>query len=850
MSSFTGTRTGARAAAFAMLLCSTAMPAFAQDVAPAADAEADIIVTGQRAAERRSVERKRDANVVQDSVAGTEVGRLPDQNVAEAVRRLPGVTVANDQGEGRYVVIRGTDPNLANVTINGQTAPAPEPEGRQVKLDDIPSSLIGSVDVIKTLTADRDANAIAGQVDINTLSAFDRTGSFLYARGAYGLSDLNGRNPWEVDATAGTRFGDLGVVVSGNYSRRPIESQNFQGSSNWRNVGGFIVPDDFRLRDYNLTRTRYGGVANFDYRPSNALSLYARFLYSVFNDNETRDHTRIEIPTTITGQTATTGTFSGRGTVFVSRRIENDSTFTANLGGTFGAPGDFQVAVAGTYSRAIKTDPLRSEFSFRTGSTAITGNVYDLTDPLFIVNRGPQAFLPATYAGYRVNYDRRRAVEELYQGRIDFTLPIGLGDDSAFQFGLKYIQRDKSNNRDFEQYNLSGATNLLTSGAAITTPLYLYDGRYNFGPRINYDLAQAYYTVTNPGARTFDAAASVGNSLVNDYIVNETIYAGYAMATLRLGDLTIIPGVRVEHTDGDFQAKTITAASTAAQGFNVAGGRNYTDVFPSVNVRYDATDAIVLRGAVTTAIGRPNYSQLAPYVQVDVGANTVSLGNANLRPLKAVNADLSFEWYLPGRGVFAVAGFYKHISDPIFVGGFTQSGTYGGVALTNAAITQPINADTAEIYGVEFNLQLPFSFLPAPFSGFGVNLNYTRTGGESSGIPIPGRTQNARNYLQSRDVASAQVYYEYGPLAVRFAYSYRSAYLDAVGATPALDQYTAGHDQLDARFSFALQPQAVLFIEGSNLTDSPWRRYLGNPRQVIENERYSYTVRAGLQLAF
>lgn len=844
------------AALCAMLLSSTAAPALAQDQTPAGDAATDvtadegqaIVVTGQRAAERRAVDKKRAADTIQDSVAANDVGKLPDQNVAEAVRRIPGVSVANDQGEGRYVVIRGVDPNLANVTINGQAAPAPEPEGRQVKLDDIPSSLIGSVDVVKSLTADRDANAIAGQVDINTLSAFDRKGFFAQARGAYGEYDLNKKHPYEGDATVGGRVGDFGIVASGNYSRRPIASENTQGSANWRVINGNLVPDDFRIRSYNLTRTRYGGVLNLDWRPSDDIKLFARTLYSVFKDNETRDQTRIEIPAAITGQTATTGTFNGRGTVFVRRRIEDDNTFTGEFGGHIGLGGP-AIDFAATYSRAIKTDPLRSEFSFRTPNNAITGNVYDTSEFLFIVNRGTQAFVPATYQGFRVNYDKRRAEENLYQGRVDLTVPLdSLGDGSSIKVGGKYIQRDKTNNRDFQQYNLATSTNLDSSGAAITSPLSTYDGRYLFGPRINYDLAQAYYTATNPGARTLDAAGSLGNSLVNDYEVNEKVYAGYAMAVVKVDRLTVIPGVRVEHTKDDVSGKNFTTASTATQGFNIFAGNSYTDWFPGLNVRFDATDRFVVRGGATTSIGRPNYSQLAPYVQIDTGANTVNQGNPNLKPLKAKNLDLSLEYYLPGHGVLSVAGFYKHIDDPIFSAFTLMSGTFGGIAFTNAGVTQPVNADAAEIFGVEFNVQAPLSFLPSPLDGFGVNLNYTRTGGQSYGVP--GHAGAADNFLQSQNVASAQLYFEKGPFAARIAWSYRSKYLDTVGSDVMHDQYTADHEQYDARISFAVIPQVVLFAEGSNLSDSPWRRWVGKPSQMIENERYGAAYRGGVQLAF
>ena len=216
---FGNTLTGASAAALA---CALASPAAAQD-APAqagttqqaAPAEGDIVVTGQRAAELRSIQLKKQADSVTETVVADDVGKLPDQNVAESVKRLPGLSVANDQGEGRYVIIRGVNPNLVNVTVNGMTQPAPEPDGRQVKLDDIPSALIAAVTISKSLTADQDANAIGGAVDIRTLSAFDRKEHlFVQARGQVGEYSLNKKHPWEFDLQVGARSSTFGAIGS------------------------------------------------------------------------------------------------------------------------------------------------------------------------------------------------------------------------------------------------------------------------------------------------------------------------------------------------------------------------------------------------------------------------------------------------------------------------------------------------------------------------------------------------------------------------------------------------------------------------------------------------------------
>ncbi len=826
-------------------------------------AEADIVVTGSRAAERRALQAKRASLVIQDTLNSNDVGKLPDQNVAEAVRRLPGVSVANDQGEGRYVIIRGGNPNLANVTLNGQTAPAPEPESRQVKLDDVPSSLIGSVDVVKTLTADRDANAIAGQVDINTLSAFDRPRTFAYGRAATGVNNLNGRSPFEGEATVGSTFGDrrFGIVVAGNYSTRPIASENNQGSANWvvnGSTGGVTVPDDFRLRDYNLTRKRYGAVVNLDWHPTPNIQLFARGIYSKFKDSETRDQFRVEIPTGsafgvtpvvasfLTGATTTGGSFSrARGTRFIRFRNEDSDTLTFQGGGRFDL-GPIHLDTEITYARAKKTDPLRSEFQFRSSSTAFAGT-YDISNNSVNVALTAPAYNAAIYPFRSFNLDTRRAIEDLWQGRFDLTIPVAvLGDDSSIKLGAKYLHRHKTNNRDFQNF-LAGAGTFSLASIANVDPLYLYRGRFQFGPRVPYSAGVAFLAA-NPTASIYDAAGSIGNSLVADYDITEKIYAGYAMATLKFGQVTLIPGVRVERTEGRYSAKRITATSTVADGFNVFGNSSYTDVFPGINARWDAFDRLVLRGAVTTAIGRPDYNQLAPTVAVDTGANTVTLGNANLRPLKSTNYDASAEYYLPGQGIVSVAGFYKDIRSPIYTQGSIASGTFGGVALTNALVTQPINATSARIYGVEVNLQAQFTFLPAPFDGLGIGVNYTRTEGQARGVS--GRAGDVPLFLQSKNVFNAQLFYEKGRVAMRVAYSRRSAYLDTLGVNAATDQFTDANGQLDLRGSFEIIKQVTLYAEATNVTNAPWRRYVGFRNQLIENEQYSYTVKGGVQVAF
>jgi TonB-dependent receptor len=876
------TKTTGQPAAYRMLLAASLAAIAASQAAPAWAAEADqatptaptaeddaIVVTGQRTAELRALQIKERSIQVQETLVADDVGKLPDQNVAEAVKRLPGLSVANDQGEGRYVIIRGVNPNLVNVTVNGQTQPAPEPEGRQVKLDDIPSAMIAAVTVTKSLTPDQDANAIGGSVDIRTLSAFDRSQDFFFAgRGEYGRYDMNGKHPWSVDGQVGAKFGankEFGIVVSGNYSKRPIESENFQGSTLFDSNGR---PDQYGLRDYNLTRERTGVVVNLDYHPSDAVKLYLRGTYSKFTDHETRDQNRVDSLPTVTNAAGvvtrgySSGTTSGsfinaRPSILIRLRNEDDNTKSISGGGAFKTGGGGQLDVSAAWARAIKNDPLRSEFNFRGNTTArpagrsISGT-YDVTSSPYLFTDT----FATDYSLNSVNYDRRHAQEDLWQVRADYSMPLGFGDDSTIKVGVKYLNRHKVNDRNILAYTGASAFTLAASGAAYTGDNNFYDGRYVFGPRINYAAAQAYATA-NPGLLTTNVSSTVGNSLANDYDVREKIWAGYVMGTFTWGQFTLVPGVRIEHTEDNTQAKTFTIGTTLANSssttlaFNTFGKKNYTNITPGVNLKYEASDHLIVRGAATTSIGRPNYADLAPFVSVDSTASptAVLLGNPALKPYKAWNLDAAIEYYLPNKGVISVGAFYKHLDDPIYsVGRTITGGSFAGQTFATALVTQPINVDKAEIYGVEFNVIYQFDFLPGPLAGLGVSANLTLVDGHGEGLAS--RAGQFPLFFQSKTVGNAQLTYEKYGITARVAYSYRSKYLDTLGTDATQDQYTDNNGQLDARIGYEVIPGAEVYVEGTNLTDTPWRRFIGVKSQLVERERYDASYRVGLQLKF
>ncbi len=813
-----------------------------------------VEVIGRRAADRLAIDDKRYADGQVDAIRSDDVGRLPDQNVAEAVRRLPGVTTVNDQGEGRYLTVRGVSSDLLNVTLNGQTAAAPEPESRQVKLDDIPSALIGAVTVSKTLTPDMDANAIAGQVNIETLSAFDRNRTFGSVRGAYGYYDLNASNPFEVDASWGGVFGpekQFGVVLAVNHSDRQLGSQNIQNPGDWIEVEGQVVPEGLDIRQYDTHRRRSGAVANFEWRPNENTQLFLRTLYSQYQDSESRNTFAIEFDEDgISPDSATSGTFvDAEAERALRSRTEETSTITVSTGGTFKFD-QSELTVEGTYSQADKDDPNRDEWGFVqegiTGSYLLGGDTYTVTPD------GGDAYDPSLFEPDFYEPESRSAVEDLYQVRADYLMPLDIGVGSDLQFGVKYIDREKYNdvNGRALEYDDGPLTMADVSNRSIAS---VFDGRYRLGPVINRDLADAYLAA-NPGEFEEDEAGTLSASLAGDFLIEEKITAAYVMTRLRFGDITLIPGVRVERTESSYAANSFELEDASLdQDFNSFGGDTYTDWFPSVNLRYDIGDNLVIRAAATRAIGRPNYEALAPFVAIEDASGAepeVTAGNPELQPLYSTNLDLSVEYYVGNRGVLAAAVFHKKIKNPIYETTLSgQEGSFGGLDLVNAEVSSWDNADEATLSGLELNAQYELSFLPSPFDGFNVGANVTFVDSEANGLPTRDDTLPLLN--QSDRIASAQLSYEKYGFSARLAYTYRSAQLNEASQDgPEGDNYFDDFRQWDLKLGYAFNPKLSVFLEGSNINDAPLRTYLGSRNRLGEKEIYGWSVRTGLQYTF
>src|SRR5215472_13124952 len=261
----------------------------ADEQLPVASENLQVLVTAPRASgEAEAVNRERTADNILQVLPADVIRSLPNANMADALGRLPSVTIERDEGEGKYVQIRGTEPRLANLTIDGVNIPSPEAGIRQIKLDTIPADLVESVEINKTLQANMDADGIGGSVNLVTKTAGERPTMNFSGMGGY-TPILGGRGVVETTGTLGQRFGSdkkFGLLVGGSYDWNGRGIDDIEPVPDLATVGaqqGRIF-DSMDVREYRYYRSRWGLTGSADYKLAEGSNIYIRGLYSDFHN--------------------------------------------------------------------------------------------------------------------------------------------------------------------------------------------------------------------------------------------------------------------------------------------------------------------------------------------------------------------------------------------------------------------------------------------------------------------------------------------------------------------------------------------------------------------------------------
>jgi TonB-dependent receptor len=826
-----------------------------------------VLVTGQQANLASAISRQRASDTVETVLTRDAIGQFPDQNVAESLRRAPGINVLNDQGEGRFVTVRGLGPNLNASSINGARVPAPESDVRSVALDVLPSELVESIEIKKTLTPDMDADTIGASIEINTTSAFDLEKPYFSATAEGSYNNLNEKvSPKGAIDFATTLSDKFGISGGFSYYRREFSTDNVEMDGWDETDDGVAYADTVEFRDYDVRRSRIAGSLSIDFKPTDNTSLYVRGLHSRFEDQEYRKSLILEMDEEPSSGGADTATFlSDDGEIVAIRdvkdRFEAQTITSIVFGGeTFAGPWTFTYQGSYSVSQEKETDsldPTAFERGFEDpGEFGITFDYADLKRPAFMITEGADIFYdPEEYEFDSIDrVVRGHAKDEEWSGKLDIKREFSLSEGALeLQAGGKVRLRRKTYDLTAEIYD--GFDGDFTLADVLGAQTY---GLADLEPQPDGRAVRSFFQA-NQGLFELDDFDTELESNVEDFAVEENIFAGYAMAQYDNGSLRVIGGVRMEHTRNNISGNFVEVLEEGAELDGevleddmlfitpTSFKRRYTDWLPSLNLRYEAQNDLVFRAAVSRSVVRPNIEDLAPRFTIeenDDGEREGEFGNPDLKPYRAWNFDLSAEWYFGNNAVLQGGFFYKRISDFIVRRQFEDI-TFNGLFANEAEI--PVNGENAEVKGFEASYQQSFTFLPAPFDGLLLSLNYTYTDakGEIEGrtIPLPASAKHTVN---------AVIGYDKGPFSLRVAGTYRDSYLDELGDGPDEDRYVRDHFQIDVSVKYRVTENFQIFAEFVNVNDAEFVAYQKGPGRdrLLQYERYSWTSKFGVKATF
>jgi TonB-dependent receptor len=695
-----------------------------------------VVVTGSRPiqeSDRAALNVQRNAPALVSVLSADEAGRLADQNIADALSRLPGVAIEKDQGQARYVNLRGQPRRWVNVSIDGLNIVSPE--GRDTRYDNIPTAIASQIVVNKAVTPDMPGDSVAGNVDIRTRSAFDYRGRRITGNLQLGRLDLGGGREIDTSLVVADKFfdGKLGLLAQASFYERKMITDNWETDPYLR-PGGTILgatalsgidrrpgsetrrwAREYENKPYRLTRGNISGSIRADWRPTDTDKLFFQSVYSQFTDVELRnnyifrlDNGATNTPATACPSVTAPQTTSGvndicngntpkLGTVYGARLSANFRTgdikeyiLTNTIGGQHALLG-WDLAWRVNFTETEDGQDLIGTPSFESPATVTSRptvaydftNVANNTVRLFRTNLTgtvrSQGTAVTNIDDFPLNFLDVLAAEggdltSAWTAKVDVTRDIqAFGLDTSVKLGGLYTTRAKK--RRLTQYRATAAN---FTAAGVPLPTYndiaindAFQGRYALGYTFRYYSSDAVANlVASSKARNIGAFVDGSGEF---YDVQEDILAAYAMATVKTGWGSVVFGGRVERTENTSTALPQIGASRVLTTLS----NDDTAFYPSIHINYDITDEMKFRFSINTGASRPDFDELAPNFSIDDAPNTISGGNPDAKPEKATGFDAYFEYYIKPQGYLQVGYFFKSITDALF----TQQTTFGSTVL-------------------------------------------------------------------------------------------------------------------------------------------------------------------------
>ena len=811
-----------------------------------------IVVTGSiLSAQQDSIALKREASNLTDIAASDAVGRFPDQNAAAALSRLPAVAVQRDQGQERYIQVRGAPNRWTSVSIDGIPTVGVDEGGdtRAFRFDAIPAVLLSQMVINKSLTSDLQADAVVATIDLRTYSPMERKGLHVSGDAGYGFMDLGGGEQRQGSLRLSWSNDNFGVVLGGSHYRRKQLTDN-------REVGAYDAkgPTEFDIRQYKIERWNNGLFGGVEFSPQEGQRIYAKAIFSEFNDNEQRNQYEFRLDRATGGtRTQDSGTLTGvplRGSFnFGEYRNRN---YIGTVGGDYETDDGLSASFKFNYTRTENTSYLPLVQASTSGANNLSLS-YDNSTPEFpiVTINGPFNQASLSNSGAYVIAARQKTVSDSYTVKFDIAKELG---DVKLSAGGLYADRDING-------TLFSTTNMAMIGAqggTVGQPFNInsyvtdkaWDTGFPLGVTLNYVDNVAMRRDIDSLLARMQAAGLYNPALdtpVSDrYSQREKTLAGYVMAKVESGPLTAVGGVRVERYSM-YNRGTVVAGGVATP---LTYDDSKVDFFPSLNLKYAATDNLVLRLAGQRGVSRPAYGAIRVGASINDTNNpgTIGGGNPALKPEYTWGADASIEYYLPGNGMISIAGFHRWVDNVLYQNqGVVGSDFYnfGGVDRSGYLLSGTYNGESGKLYGVEFNLLKQFDFLPGALGGFGFQGNVTLLDGSfdtptEKGIAFQG---------MSKTIANASLFYEKYGLSTRVSYQWRSHWLDTLGGMGS-GEYRQGYENLDVSIRYALNDNLTLFADLANLTNETYIAYQGTPATPTEVEQIGSRYLFGVRFSF
>ena len=855
-----------------------------------------VNVNGLAQGQAKALSQQRSANNIKNIVSSDMIERFPDQNVADAIQRLPAVALETDHGEGRYVQIRGAEAQLNTTTLNGIRIPSPEDTERTVSLDVIPSFLLGSIELVKALTPDMDGDAIGGSVNLITKNGFDYDGRTMNLKVAGGQRTMRGKNTTMAAFNYADQLMDnkLGLIISTSYENNDMHTDNIE--MEWddkyeyvtdvvddEEEETFVVEEkdgkiltDVQLRNYNLARERMGITGNLDYKLNENSKFYLRSMWNRYTDWEERDRMRYRFDKSVDEEEPGSGYDPAKDGLAVNlARIERDLKSRTSISYinsyTLGGEhqfGNIDVDYSYTISHAEE---------LRTPSTNITFVVkdvnwdYEYSDEHYptmsnFTDDDGGSFDPDDASNYELdeiellgkyfpsakNPDGNLATDDDQIMALNVSMDLSVGPLSGkVKAGVKMSSKEKVSDRTGnELWGWDGDDDIEMTGFKkdLDGEDFL-DGNYTHIVGIDVDKIHDHMKDNIDSYERFPVYEDV---FFETWNAKEDLTAFYGMADMRMGKINIIAGARMENTateytswNGDI-AEIEDAEGTYEESLAlltaVTSKSDHSVALPMFHVKYGINNNMFARLAYTESMARSNYGSLVPFVLAE--DEEAEAGNPDLVPAHSKNIDLMLEYYAGPLGIVSFGYFTKDIADYFYVG-VMENYTLQGK--TYEEVKMPQNGENATLSGWEFNIQQQLSFLPGPLSGLGVYANYTSTtseayyGSDRDKTTLPGQAGNTGNFSLS---------YETKKLSARFSYALSDQYIVEVGDDADEDIYYEPANRIDISLSYDPMDNLTILADLMNVNNAPLGYFQGSSSTPIQRELYGPSFRVGLQYDF